>query len=91
LRSAVRAGPSERLMQEGGPVFDRLGDVRVPSIMMVGDLDRGPLIASNKEAAGRIPGCQLIIMPGVDHFPTVREPKLITETILGYLAAWRND
>jgi 3-oxoadipate enol-lactonase len=87
MRSAVRAGPSEQFMLQGEPVFGKLAEVRVPCVLMVGDLDRGTLIASNEEAARRIPGCQLIIMPGVDHYPTVRKPELITETILGRLTA----
>jgi 3-oxoadipate enol-lactonase len=51
---------------------------------MVGDKDNPALIASNEEAARRIPGCELIRMPGVDHYPTVREPKLVLETILSH-------
>ena len=54
---------------------------------MVGDMDDPGLIVSNEEAASRIPGCELIRMPGVDHYPTVRAPRLVTETILGHTAA----
>jgi pimeloyl-ACP methyl ester carboxylesterase len=42
---------------------------------------------SNEEAARRIPGCELIRMPGVDHYPTMRAPKLVTEAILRHAAA----
>lgn len=86
-RSAVRAWPSEELQQEDETVFGRLGEVAAPTVIMVGDKDRPPLIASNEEAARRIPGCELIWMPGVDHYPTVREPKLVAETILRHCAA----
>jgi 3-oxoadipate enol-lactonase len=87
MRSAVRAGPSERFVQAGEPVFDRLAEVRTPTVIMVGDKDRAPLIAANEEAARRIPGGRLVMMPGVDHFPTVREPELVAEATLGQLAA----
>lgn len=50
---------------------------------MIGDADRPSLVACNEEIARRIPGCVLIRMPGVDHLPPLREPALITETILG--------
>jgi pimeloyl-ACP methyl ester carboxylesterase len=53
---------------------------------MVGDADSPGLIASNEAAAARIPGCELIRMPGVDHYPTVRAPQLVTETILRFCA-----
>jgi 3-oxoadipate enol-lactonase len=87
-RSAVRAGPNEEQFQRAGePVFDRLGEIRVPTVLMVGDKDLPALIESNEEAARRIPGCRLIRMPGVDHYPTVREPKFVAQTILGHCAS----
>jgi 3-oxoadipate enol-lactonase len=83
LRSAVRAEPSEEEYQQPGePAFDRLGELRAPTVLMVGDLDRPALIASNEKAARRIPGCRLIWMPGVDHLPPLREPALITRVVL---------
>jgi len=87
MRSAARAWEGEEQFErEGEPAFDRLGELRVPTILMVGDLDDPALITSNEEAASRIPGCELIRMPGVDHYPTMRAPKLITETILRHAA-----
>jgi 3-oxoadipate enol-lactonase len=88
MRSAVRAWESEEQYErEGEPVFDRLGEMHVPTILMVGDMDDPALTRSNEEAASRIPGCELIRMPGVDHYPTVRAPKLVTETILRHAGA----
>lgn len=86
LRSAVRAGANEELHQKPGErIWDLLDQVRTPTILMVGDRDRPALIASNEEAARRIPGCQLIWMPGVDHLPPLREPALITRTVLEHV------
>ena len=48
---------------------------------MVGDRDQPAIIESNEQAAARIPGCTLIRMPGVDHYPTVRNPDLVFDTI----------
>ncbi|HEY2507867.1 MAG TPA: alpha/beta hydrolase [Streptosporangiaceae bacterium] len=84
-RSAARAWPGEQQFhQEDQPAFGRLDQIGVPSIIMVGDKDRAPLIESNEQAAKLIPGCRLIMMPGVDHYPTVREPQLIADTILAF-------
>jgi pimeloyl-ACP methyl ester carboxylesterase len=83
LRSAVRAEPNEeRFQRDDEPAYDRLHDLRVPTVLMVGDRDYPPLIACDEEMARRIPGCQLIWMPGVDHLPPLREPALVTATIL---------
>jgi 3-oxoadipate enol-lactonase len=83
MRSALRAWATEEEFQQAGePVYDRLGEVRMPTVLMVGDKDDAGLIASNEAAAQRIPGCELIRMPGVDHYPTVRAAQLVTQTIL---------
>lgn len=83
LRSAVRAEPGEEKYRTNDePIFDRLYDIRVPTVLLVGDKDYPPLIALDEEIARRIPGCQLIWLPGVDHLPPVREPELVTRTIL---------
>jgi 3-oxoadipate enol-lactonase len=88
MRSAMRAWEGEEQFElDGEPTLDRLGEVRAPTVLMVGDVDDASLIASNEEAAQRIPGCELIRMPGVDHYPTVRAPRLVAETILRHVAA----
>jgi 3-oxoadipate enol-lactonase len=88
MRAAMRAWEGEEEFErEGEPTFDRLGDVSVPTVLLVGDMDDTALIASNEEAARRIPGCELIRMPGVDHYPTVRAPQLVADTILRHTAA----
>jgi 3-oxoadipate enol-lactonase len=88
MRGAMQAWENEeQFQQEGEPAFDRLGELRVPTILLVGDMDDAALIASNKEAASRIPGCELIWMPGVDHYPTVRAPQLVVDTIRRHISA----
>jgi 3-oxoadipate enol-lactonase len=83
MRTAMRAWENEeRFQQPGEPVYDRLSELAVPVVLMVGDQDNPGLIASNEAAAQRIHGCELIRMPGVDHYPTMRAPALVTETIL---------
>jgi 3-oxoadipate enol-lactonase len=83
MRSAMRAWAYEAEFQQAGePVYERLGELRTPTVLMIGDKDDPGLTASNEAAAKRIPGCELIPMPGVDHYPTFRAPQLVTETIL---------
>jgi 3-oxoadipate enol-lactonase len=85
-RSAVRAWAYDRFEQEAEPAFDRLGELRAPAVLLVGDKDNPALIACVEQAAARIPGSELIRMPGVDHYPTIREPRLVLETILRHCA-----
>jgi 3-oxoadipate enol-lactonase len=80
-RSAARALDSATFQRPDPPVFERLAEIGAPSVIMVGSLDRPDLIKANEQAAERIPGCTLIRMPGVDHFPTVRAPDPVLDTI----------
>jgi pimeloyl-ACP methyl ester carboxylesterase len=87
LRSAARAEISAGdLQQTDPPVYGRLGEISVPTSLLVGDADYPPLIQANREAAARIPGCELTVVPGMDHLPPLREPGLVLRTIASVLA-----
>jgi 3-oxoadipate enol-lactonase len=91
LRSAARAELSSGDLQEPDPpVYDRLGEISVPTSLLVGDADYPPLVQANREAAARIRGCELTVVPGMDHLPPLREPDLVLRTISGTLsrAGW---
>ena len=87
LRSAARAVMALGELEEPDPpVFDRLGSLSIPVSLLVGDADYPPLLESNRQAAARIPGCELTVVPGMDHLPTLREPNLVLATIASTLA-----
>ena len=91
LRSAARAEIASRdLQQPDPPVFDRLGEISMPTSLLVGDADYPPLIQANRRAAARIPGCELTVVPGMDHLPPLREPDLVLRVIKNTLstAGW---
>jgi pimeloyl-ACP methyl ester carboxylesterase len=83
LRGAIPAWfEQDEYLQPDPPVYDRLQEIEAPAAVMVGDKDRPILAAVAGGTAARIPGCEFIWMPGVDHFPSLREPQPVTETIL---------
>jgi 3-oxoadipate enol-lactonase len=87
MLSSLRAAENEAQFQRPGePTLDRLSQVEAPTVLMIGDKDYPTQIASSKFAAGRIPGCELIWMPNVDHYPTVRAPELVADTIVRHCA-----
>jgi hypothetical protein len=57
---------------------------------MVGDADYPPLIEANRQAAARIGGCELTVVPAMDQLPPLREPDLVLRTIANTLsrAGW---
>jgi len=87
LRSAARAELAGGDLEQRNPrVWDRLGSIAVPTALLVGDADYPPLVKVNKLAAARILGCELIVVPGLDHLPALREPDLVTRVITQTLA-----
>ncbi|MFD8258725.1 alpha/beta fold hydrolase [Streptomyces griseoluteus] len=82
LRSAAGAWPSEDVHQQSDPpVYDQLGEVSdVPAVVLVGDLDRRPVIDCAEQTAARI-GCELVRLPDVDHLPPLRAPSAILHLI----------
>jgi pimeloyl-ACP methyl ester carboxylesterase len=82
LRSAARAWLSQGELEQPNPeVFDRLGEIAVPTSLLVGDLDRDWLIDSNRAAASRIPGCVFVELEGVDHLPPLRVPERVIDLV----------
>jgi len=87
LRSAARAEISSGdLQQPDPPASGRLGEISVPASLLVGDADYPPLIEADRHAAARIPGCELTVVPGMDHLPPLREPDLVLRVIKSTLS-----
>jgi pimeloyl-ACP methyl ester carboxylesterase len=83
LRASVPAWfDQDEYLQPAEPVYDRLHEIQAPSVLMIGDRDRPITIAVAGAAAARIPGCEFTWLPGTDHFPSLREPQQVTDTIL---------
>lgn len=89
VRAAVPAWfDQDEYLQPTEPVYDRLHELQVPSVVMVGDKDRPVAVAVAAGTAARIPSCEFIWMPGTDHFPSLREPQLVTDTILRFAGSY---
>ncbi len=83
------------------PVFYEFADLKVPTLLMIGDADTtaiGSDIASpqvkaklghynvlGKEAAKRIPGSRLIEFPGKGHAPQMEDPANFNTTLISEL------
>ena len=82
MRSAMTASVSEQHNATEPPaVFDRLGEIAAPSVLLVGDRDRPPLVAVSEQAATLIPGCRLGVLPGVDHYLPLRAPEAVAAAV----------
>lgn len=67
--------------QPDPPAYGRLGQIRLPAAVVVGDQDYPMVARCAEDIATRIPGCQRIAAPGADHLLPLRVPAMITELI----------
>jgi pimeloyl-ACP methyl ester carboxylesterase len=82
VRRAVQAMPNDNEFEvDAAATYDRLGEVAVPVTMVIGGRDYPPLVATNHEAAARIPGCRVVELPDCDHYPSIREPETVLRLI----------
>jgi pimeloyl-ACP methyl ester carboxylesterase len=65
---------------------DRLGAITAPTLVVTGDADfiTGPLLA--REIASRIPGAELVLLPGSGHFLFIERPAVFHDLVAGFLS-----
>jgi 3-oxoadipate enol-lactonase len=63
------------------PVFERLGEVHVPAVALVGDLEYPMVVYSSNAIAGRVDGCRLLMVPDADHLLPLRVPARLADVI----------
>ena len=62
------------------PAWPRLGEITVPTLIMVGRLDAEDIVAINEPAADMIPNARLVWLDGVAHLPQLEaDPRMLDE------------
>jgi pimeloyl-ACP methyl ester carboxylesterase len=56
----------------GPPAFGRLGEVRVPATMLLGELEYPKVAEVSRAVAMRLDGCPTVLVPGADHLLPLR-------------------
>lgn len=82
---AARAWFSEEYEQSEEPAAERLGEIRQPTVVLIGDRDYPALVDVATLLAARIPGARRVDAPGVDHFVPLRAPELVSDLIVEQL------
>ncbi len=67
------------------PVLGRLGEVDVPTLVMVGDRDISLMLALARHVADGIRGARLELLPGADHMANLRDPERFNRSLLAFL------
>lgn len=78
LRAAVACLPTH-------DVEDRLGDIRSPTLVIVGEHDRETPLTYSRTLAAGIPTSELVVIPGAGHLTPAEAPQYFNETVRAFL------
>jgi 3-oxoadipate enol-lactonase len=92
LRKMIMATPIDGYVGwcqaiQGLNVTDRLGAIRLPTRVIVGEIDPATPVAASEAIHKAIPGSELVIVPGVSHMLHNEEPELFHSHVLPFLDA----
>jgi 3-oxoadipate enol-lactonase len=66
------------------PVLEELSQIRVPTLIICGELDE-PFLAPSQRMHQTIPNSELAIIPGAAHTPILENPLAFNEVLLSFL------
>ena len=67
------------------PAIERLEEIKVPTLVIVGDMDDDSEMAIADVLTTRINGAQKTIVPGSAHLPSVEKPEEFNQVVLNFL------
>jgi len=67
------------------PLGGRLGEVRCPTLVLVGDHDVADMQAIAAHVAGSTDGARLVTVPGASHLPSLERPDEVNALVVDFL------
>lgn len=67
------------------PALSRLGEMQVPTLVVVGDQDVPDTLAAADLLARSIGGAQKVVMPGAAHLPSMEQPEQFNRLVVEFL------
>lgn len=92
-RQRIRANNRKAMIKFGQgilareSVYDQLGQIKTPTLVVVGAEDVPTPVARAERIAEKIPGAKLVVIPNAGHLCTVEEPDAVNAAIKDFLAA----
>ncbi len=71
--------------------IDRLGEIKLPTLIIVGEDDLGAPVAASKAIHERIPNSKLIVIPSTCHFPNVERPSVFNAALIEFFESRSDD
>jgi pimeloyl-ACP methyl ester carboxylesterase len=78
--------PGIRAVTDRGSILDRLGEIRCPALVVVGEEDAATPPLRSERIAARLSGAVLRRLPNVGHMSALEAPDAVAEAILAFLA-----
>ena len=72
------------LTQRDARVIEVLGEIKVPSLVMVG-ADDAPFLAASDYMAAKIPGAKKVVIPAAGHAVNIDQPQAFIDAVLPFL------
>jgi pimeloyl-ACP methyl ester carboxylesterase len=69
------------------PAIDRLGEIVVPTLIIVGDGDQPDIVATADLLAQGIAGARQVVMPGLAHVPNMERPAEFNSIVQEFLGS----
>ncbi len=70
-------------------LLDRLPEIRVPVLIMVGEHDHGTPPEMAREIHRNLPGSELVIIRSAAHLSNIEQPEVFNDALLGFLGKQR--
>jgi pimeloyl-ACP methyl ester carboxylesterase len=68
------------------PAVHRLGEIHVPTLVIIPDLDFSETVVAMDYLAQGVAGAQKVVMHGVAHLPNMEQPAQFNQIVLDFLA-----
>jgi len=75
-----------RALRLDPPASQRLGEVRIPTLVVTGDEDVEDILVMGDRLARDIPGAERATIAGAAHLPNLEQPEKFDGLVLGFLA-----
>lgn len=85
MNGGALAAPSPGDERPRPPAFDRLGDIAIPTLVLVGSLDLPFIIERSALIADLLPQGEFLEMAGVAHLPAMERPDLFVPVLEGFV------
>ena len=67
------------------PAAGRLGEIRVPTLVVLGDLDESGVLSASEEIVRGVRGARKVVLPGAAHMLSLEKPEEFTKIVLEFL------